>query len=69
VHTSAVVPSMIHQLLAQPLERHDLSSLRYLGCGAAPLAPKAAEEIERRIPGVTRPQDAPRPSAIDTRDG
>jgi long-chain acyl-CoA synthetase len=53
LHTSAVVPSMIHMLLAQPLERHDLSSLRYLGCGAAPLAPNAAQEIERRIPGVT----------------
>jgi long-chain acyl-CoA synthetase len=53
LQTSAVVPSMIHLLLAQPLERHDLSSLRYLGCGAAPLAPSAAEEIERRIPGVT----------------
>jgi long-chain acyl-CoA synthetase len=53
VETSAVVPSMIHLLLAQPLERHDLSSLVYLGCGAAPLAPRAAEEIERRIPSVT----------------
>jgi long-chain acyl-CoA synthetase len=53
VETSAVVPSMIHLLLAQPLERHDLSSLAYLGCGAAPLAPTAAEEIERRIPSVT----------------
>jgi long-chain acyl-CoA synthetase len=53
VETSAVVPSMIHLLLAQPLERHDLSSLAYLGCGAAPLAPKATEEIERRIPSVT----------------
>ena len=53
LETSAVVPSMIHLLLAQPLERHDLSSLVYLGCGAAPLSPKAAEEIERRIPSVT----------------
>ncbi len=53
LHTSAVVPSMIHVLLGEPLERHDLSSLVYLGCGAAPLPPKAAEEIERRIPSVT----------------
>ena len=53
VQTSAVVPSMIHLLLAQPLERHDLSSLVYLGCGAAPLSPSAAEEIERRIPTMT----------------
>jgi long-chain acyl-CoA synthetase len=53
LQTSAVVPSMIHLLLAQPLERYDLSSLVYLGCGAAPLAPTATEEIERRIPSVT----------------
>jgi long-chain acyl-CoA synthetase len=53
VQTSAVVPSMLHLLLAQPLEEFDLSSLVYLGCGAAPLAPQTAAEIERRIPGVT----------------
>jgi long-chain acyl-CoA synthetase len=50
---SAVVPSMIQLLLAQPLERYDLSSLRYLGSGAAPLPRRATEEIERRIPSVT----------------
>jgi long-chain acyl-CoA synthetase len=53
VQTSAVVPSMLHLLLAEPLEEFDLSSLVYLGCGAAPLAPQTAAEIERRIPGVT----------------
>ncbi|MBV9809511.1 MAG: AMP-binding protein [Solirubrobacterales bacterium] len=53
LQSSAVVPSMIHLLLAQPLEEFDLSSLQYLGCGAAPLAPRAAEEIERRIPSAT----------------
>jgi long-chain acyl-CoA synthetase len=53
LQTSAVVPSMLHLLLAQPLEEFDLSSLVYLGCGAAPLAPQTAAEIERRIPGVT----------------
>jgi long-chain acyl-CoA synthetase len=53
LQTSAVVPSMLHVLLAQPLEEFDLSSLVYLGCGAAPLAPQTAAEIERRIPGVT----------------
>ena len=53
VQTSAVVPSMIHVLLGESLERYDLSSLVYLGCGAAPLPPKAAEEIERRIPSMT----------------
>ncbi len=53
LQTSAVVPSMLHLLLAQPLEEFDLGSLVYLGCGAAPLAPQTAEEIERRIPTVT----------------
>ncbi len=53
LQSSAVVPSMLHLLLAQPLEEFDLSSLVYFGCGAAPLAPQTAAEIERRIPGVT----------------
>ena len=52
VQSSAVVPSMIHLLLAQPLEEFDLSSLQYLGCGAAPLAPQTAAELERRIPSM-----------------
>jgi long-chain acyl-CoA synthetase len=53
LQTTALVPSMIHLLLQQPLERHDLTSLVYLGCGAAPLSRSAAEEIERRIPSAT----------------
>jgi long-chain acyl-CoA synthetase len=50
---SAVVPSMLQILLAQPLEDHDLSSLRYLSCGGAPLAPEVAAEVCRRLPGVS----------------
>jgi long-chain acyl-CoA synthetase len=53
LQSSAVVPSMIHLLLAQPLEEFDLSCLVTLGCGAAPLAPQVAEEIERRIPSMS----------------
>jgi long-chain acyl-CoA synthetase len=53
LQSSAVVPSMLHLLLAEPLEEIDLSSLIYLGCGAAPLAPQTAADIERRIPRVT----------------
>ena len=49
---AAVVPSMIQALLAQPLEEYDLSSLRYLISGAAPLARETADELERRLPGV-----------------
>ncbi len=52
VQSGAVVPSMLQMLLALPLEDHDLSSLRYLACGAAPLAPEVAQEIERRLPGL-----------------
>ena len=54
LQSSALVPSMIHLLLAQPLEEFDLSSLRVLGCGAAPLAPQMAEEIERRASVTVR---------------
>jgi long-chain acyl-CoA synthetase len=52
VEISAVVPSMLHALLAQPLESYDLSSLRYLARGGAPLAPEVVEELRRRVPHV-----------------
>jgi long-chain acyl-CoA synthetase len=38
-------------LLAQPLEDTDLSSLRYVNSGAAPLAAETREQWERRVPG------------------
>jgi long-chain acyl-CoA synthetase len=50
---SAVVPSMLQILLSQPLEDHDLSSLAYLSCGAAPLAPEVQEAFCRRVPSVS----------------
>ena len=52
VQIAAVVPSMLHLLLREPLEEYDLSSLRYVASGAAPLALDAIEELRRRIPGV-----------------
>jgi long-chain acyl-CoA synthetase len=52
VQVVPVVPSMVQVLLAQPLEEHDLSSLAYFACGAAPLAPEVIHEVERRLPGV-----------------
>ena len=52
VQLSGVVPSMIQRILAEPLESYDLSSLRYVTCGSAPLARTRAEEFERRIPSV-----------------
>jgi long-chain acyl-CoA synthetase len=39
-------------LLTQPLEEYDLSALRYVASGAAPLATGALEEFVRRVPGV-----------------
>jgi long-chain acyl-CoA synthetase len=47
-----VVPSMLYMLLRQPLEDYDLSELRYVASGAAPLAAEAIQEFVRRAPGV-----------------
>jgi long-chain acyl-CoA synthetase len=41
---------MVQMLLAQPLEDADLSSLRYVNCGAAPLAAETRQQWERRVP-------------------
>jgi long-chain acyl-CoA synthetase len=49
---AAVVPSMLKLLLAEPLEDYDLSELRHVVSGAAPLAPETAEELLRRVPSV-----------------
>ena len=53
VQLTAVVPSMLQILLSQPLEDYDLSSLRYVTSGGAPLAPALAEEFMRRVPSVS----------------
>jgi long-chain acyl-CoA synthetase len=50
---TAVVPTMLQILLSQPLEEHDLSTLRYVSSGGAPLAPQVAEQFTRRVPGVS----------------
>ncbi|MFI7634880.1 AMP-binding protein [Nonomuraea sp. NPDC049400] len=52
VQYGTVVPTMIQQLLDEPLESHPLPDLSYLTCGAAPLARDVLEEFERRMPGV-----------------
>jgi long-chain acyl-CoA synthetase len=52
VQIAPVVPSMLYMLLTQPLEEYDLSALRYVASGAAPLATGALEEFVRRVPGV-----------------
>jgi long-chain acyl-CoA synthetase len=49
---TAVVPSMLQLLLAQPLEDYDLSELRYVVSGGAPLPRDVADEVLRRLPQV-----------------
>ncbi|WP_344940030.1 class I adenylate-forming enzyme family protein [Sphaerisporangium flaviroseum] len=48
----AVVPTMLRELLAEPLETTPLPDLLYLTCGAAPLAREVLVEFERRMSGV-----------------
>ncbi|NGN63133.1 long-chain fatty acid--CoA ligase [Streptomyces sp. A7024] len=50
VHRTTLVPSMIRMLLDLPLEDADLSQLRYVNSGAAPLPPDTRAEWERRVP-------------------
>ena len=52
VEGGPVVPTMLSLLLAQPFDDYDLSSLRILGSGGAPLPAALREEAERRL-GVT----------------
>ena len=47
-----VVPSMLYMLLREPLEDYDLSELRYVASGAAPLAAEAIQDFIRRVPGA-----------------
>lgn len=49
---TAVVPSMLQLLLAQPLEEYNLSELRYVVSGGSPLPTDVAEELLRRLPHV-----------------
>ncbi|WP_327358651.1 class I adenylate-forming enzyme family protein [Streptomyces sp. NBC_01304] len=51
VQRTTLVPSMIQMLLAQPLEKADLSELRHVASGAAPLPAEVRAEWERVVPG------------------
>ena len=53
IETSAVVPTMLQLLLGLALEDYDLSSLRYLSSGGAPLAAEIEEAFCRRVPSVS----------------
>jgi long-chain acyl-CoA synthetase len=50
---SAVVPTMLQLLLAQPIEDYDLSSLQYVTSGGAPLPEEVERAFVRRLPGVS----------------
>jgi long-chain acyl-CoA synthetase len=52
VQNGAVVPSMLQMLLAQPIEDYDLSALRRMNSGAAPLLHETRDEFSRRLPHV-----------------
>jgi long-chain acyl-CoA synthetase len=52
IQTTAVVPTMLQLLLGQPLEDYDLSTLRYVTSGGAPLAPEVEQKFNRRVPGA-----------------
>jgi long-chain acyl-CoA synthetase len=52
VAIGALVPSMLQMLLALPLEDYDLSPLRRLTSGGAPLLAETRAEVARRLPGV-----------------
>jgi long-chain acyl-CoA synthetase len=50
---TAVVPSMLQALLAQPLEEHDLSTLQQVTSGASPLSAETEREFTRRVPSAS----------------
>ena len=52
VQTAAVVPTMLRLLTTLPLESYDLSSLRRVVSGSAPLPAEVLTEWNRRVPGV-----------------
>ena len=53
VDQATLVPTMINLLLDQPLGDHDLSSLRRIVSGSAPLPPATRDAFEARVPSVT----------------
>jgi long-chain acyl-CoA synthetase len=53
VEQVTVVPTMLRLLLQQPLEERDLTSLRRVVCGSAPLPADLATAFESRVPTAT----------------
>jgi len=53
LQATAAVPTMLQILLSEPLEQYDLSSLRAVSSGGAPLAAEVAEQFVKRVPSAT----------------
>jgi long-chain acyl-CoA synthetase len=53
IQASAMVPSMIAMLLAEPLESYDLSALTAVSSGAAPLPAEVRRQFQARVPSAT----------------
>lgn len=53
VDQATLVPTMLKMLLDQPLEDHDLSSLRRIVSGSAPLPAQVRDAFEARVPSAT----------------
>ncbi len=49
VTVPCVVPAQLAAMMQQPLEKYDLSSLRFIRCSGGYLSPTLAEEVERRM--------------------
>ena len=49
---SAVVPSMLQLLLGQPLEEYDLSAMRKISSGGAPLPAQVVADFGQRLPQI-----------------
>ncbi len=50
---ATLVPTMIKLLMTAPIEEHDLTSLRRVVSGSAPLPRETLEAFEARVPSVT----------------
>jgi long-chain acyl-CoA synthetase len=50
---ATLVPTMLRLLLTLPLESYDLSSLKRVVCGSAPLPPTVLHAFEERVPSAT----------------
>ena len=53
IDQAALVPTMIKLMLAQPLEDRDLSCLKRIVSGSAPLPAETRDAFEARVPSVT----------------